>query len=359
MDAGLVEALADDVEEPVHHLAPIAACRLDRRGEDPVPQRIDVLEGEVLQLEVERVEAEPVRDRRVDVERLARDPAPVRRGHRVERTHVVQPIGELDQDDAHVLRHREQHLAEALGLRILARRELDLVELGNAVDHVGDRLAERGLELGLGDGGVLHHVVQQRGGETLRVEAPLREDAGDRQRVRDVRLAGLAELAAVRGVREVERALDEREVRQRQVVAEVPGELRDFRHAPYDGATRAASPSSAPSAASRCRPCRRRLRAARRRWACRGRCRPAVADPAEIWRARLVAASVSSKRLGIRSRQSSMVMRAMVRPLKIRGRGTREVPAAGGHDGRPAAEPSGARRGRWRSRRRLPSQSLD
>jgi hypothetical protein len=33
--------------------------------------------------------------------------------------------------------------------------------------------------------------------------------------------------------------------------------------------------------------------------------------PAEIWRARLVAASVSSKRLGILSRQSSMVMRAM------------------------------------------------
>ena len=35
-------------------------------------------------------------------------------------------------------------------------------------------------------------------------------------------------------------------------------------------------------------------------------------DPAEIWRARLVAASVSSNRLGILSRQSSIVMRAIV-----------------------------------------------
>ena len=190
-----------------------------------------MLEREVLQLEVERVEAEPVGDRRVDVERLVRDPPAVRRRHRVERAHVVQPVGELDQDDADVLRHREQHLAEALGLRVLARVELDLVELGESVDHVGDELAERGLDLRLRDGGVFHHVVQQRGGEALRVEPPLRQDAGYRQRMRDVRLARLAELAAMGGVGELERALDERDVRRRQVIAEVSGELRDFRHA--------------------------------------------------------------------------------------------------------------------------------
>src|SRR5689334_14342233 len=37
-------------------------------------------------------------------------------------------------------------------------------------------------------------------------------------------------------------------------------------------------------------------------------------DPALIWRARLVAASVSSKRLGILTRQSSIVIRAMALP---------------------------------------------
>ena len=111
--------------------------------EHPVAHRVEVLEREVLQLEVERVEAEAVGDRRVDVERLARDALALRRRHRVERAHVVQAVGELDQDDAHVARHREQHLAEVLRLRVLARRELDLVELGHAVDQLGHRLAER------------------------------------------------------------------------------------------------------------------------------------------------------------------------------------------------------------------------
>src|SRR5438477_5901867 len=39
-------------------------------------------------------------------------------------------------------------------------------------------------------------------------------------------------------------------------------------------------------------------------------------DPALIWRARLVAARVSSKRLGIRESASSIVIRAMVHPFK-------------------------------------------
>ena len=151
--------------------------------------------------------------------------------HRVERAHVVQAVGELDQDDANVLRHRQQHLAEVLRLRILARLELDLVELGHAVDHVGDGLAERCLDFGLGDLGVLHHVVQQCGGEPLRVEAPLRQDAGDRQRMRDVGLARLAELALVRVFGECERALDQRYVRRGQVVTKVSGEFGNFRHA--------------------------------------------------------------------------------------------------------------------------------
>ena len=143
----------------------------------------------------------------------------------------MQPVGELDQDDAHVLRHRQQHLAEILGLRVFARLEFDLVELGHAVDHLGDGLAERGLDLVLGDAAVLHHVVEERGGEPLGVEPPLRQYAGYRQRVGDVGLARLAELPLVRLFGKGERPLYERDVRRLQVVTKVSGKFGDFRHA--------------------------------------------------------------------------------------------------------------------------------
>ena len=63
-------------------------------------------------------------------------------GQRRERAHVVEPVGELDQQDADVARHRHDHLAHVLGLRQLAGLELQLVELRQAVDDLGDVVAE-------------------------------------------------------------------------------------------------------------------------------------------------------------------------------------------------------------------------
>ena len=109
----------------------------------------------------------------------------------------MQAVGQLDQDDAHVARHGQQHLAEGLGLVFLARVELELVELGDAVDQFGDRLAEALDQLGLGDAGVLDHVVQQRGHQRLRVELPFGALRRDRERMGDVGLAAVAQLAQV------------------------------------------------------------------------------------------------------------------------------------------------------------------
>ena len=59
----------------------------------------------------------------------------------------MQAIGELDEDDANVLDHREHHFAEALGLGFGPRTELDLVELADAVDEQCDFRAEAFLDL--------------------------------------------------------------------------------------------------------------------------------------------------------------------------------------------------------------------
>jgi hypothetical protein len=139
LELGLRERLLDVLLDPLDEVAPVAARLLHRLRERRLAPRLQVLERELLQLAIGLVEAEPVRDRRVDLERLGGDPLLLGALHRVHRAHVVQPVGELDEDDADVARHREQHLAERLGLRLLARREAKLVELGEAVDEVGGR----------------------------------------------------------------------------------------------------------------------------------------------------------------------------------------------------------------------------
>ena len=169
--------------------------------------RVQRREGEVLELPLDRVDAQAVGQRRVDLERLARLLHLLLLGHRVDRAHVVQPVGELDQDDPHVGGHRHHHLAVVLGLRLVAGLEGDARQLGHAVDHARDLLAEALAHLLDRGGGVLDGVVQQRRAQRLGVQAHARADARDADRVHDEVLAGLAPLCGVVLTREHERVL--------------------------------------------------------------------------------------------------------------------------------------------------------
>ena len=83
--------------------------------------RVQHRKRKILELPLDRVDTKAMGDRRVDLERLARLLELLLLRQRTERAHVVEAIGKLDQDDAHVARHRDDHLAVVLGLRLVAR----------------------------------------------------------------------------------------------------------------------------------------------------------------------------------------------------------------------------------------------
>ena len=126
---------------------------LGRAGGDEVVElgvalRVQRGEREVLELLLDLLHPEPVRQRGVDVERLLGDALLLLERHRGDRAHVVQPVGELDDEHPQVLGHRHQHLAHRRRLLRLARVELDALELGDAVDEPGDLGAEVELDVG-------------------------------------------------------------------------------------------------------------------------------------------------------------------------------------------------------------------
>ncbi len=158
---------------------------------------VDVAEGEVFKLAAQLAHAEPVRERGVDVQGFAGDAFLLVGPQRAERAHVVQAVGHLDEHDADVRDHGQQHLADVFGLVVFLVGELDLVELGDAFDDVRDLLAEAPGDLGRGHVGVFDRVVQQAGGDGGGVHLHLGEDLADFQRMNDVRLARRALLALV------------------------------------------------------------------------------------------------------------------------------------------------------------------
>ncbi len=198
----------------------VAARAAQRVLQHLVTARIQRLEPQVLELELDVVEPESFGDRRVDLESLAGDrPAP-RRRHGPDGAHVVHAVGELHQDDAQVAHHRQQHLAERLRLRLLAALELDPVELGDAVDQLGHVRAEPRRQLILGRRGVFDDVVQDRRHDGVGVQAQIREDGRGRHRVRDERFAREAFLPAVRRGAELGCLADARDLLGRQVSAD-------------------------------------------------------------------------------------------------------------------------------------------
>ena len=118
-------------------------------------------EAEVLELPLDLLDTESVRQRRVDVEGLLGDGALSGHRHDRDRAHVVQAVGQLDQQDPPVLGHGDEHLADGGRLLLLLGVELQAVELGDAVDDGGDLVAELLGQPLLGDAGVLDGVVQQ------------------------------------------------------------------------------------------------------------------------------------------------------------------------------------------------------
>lgn len=188
LDVRLGELLLDLLDGRIDERLALLALLLDVLDEVVVDLRLEIAQAEVLKLPLDARDAEAVRERRVDLNRLARDALLLVLAHVLERAHVVQAVRELDHDDADVLGHREEHLAIALELRLFLRFILQAAEFRHAVDEHRDLVAEHLLHLVVRVDRVLDDIVQESRADGRIVEVQLREDLGDMQRVDDVRL---------------------------------------------------------------------------------------------------------------------------------------------------------------------------
>ena len=108
--------------------------------------RHQAAERQVFEFAAHALHAHASGERRIDVERVLGDAGALGLRHVVEGAHVVQAVGELDQQHARVVGDRQQELAEVLGLLRMLGDEVELAELGQPVDEAADLFAERLVE---------------------------------------------------------------------------------------------------------------------------------------------------------------------------------------------------------------------
>ena len=207
MNLGLYTGLAQVAQElrrrPVDKGLPVPAPGGDEALYLLIPTRVEGGEREVFELPLYRVDTEPVREGSVDLERLRRLPE-LRLALEVgDGPHVVQPVGELDDDDAHVAAHSHDHLPQGLRLRLLQVPGREPLELGDPVHDLRDLVPKPLRQLLFRYARILEDVVQQRGGDGRRIEPQLGQNVGRRERVIDEGLPALADLTPVGGMRGV------------------------------------------------------------------------------------------------------------------------------------------------------------
>jgi hypothetical protein len=211
LDSGGGERLLDVERDRVDLPVLRAPDLLEPPGDRRVGLGLELLEREQLHLAHVLVHPHPLGERGVDVHRLAGDALALLGAlDEVQRAHVVQPVGELDQQHADVLAHRQQELAQVLGDALVVGQLLDLGQLGDPVDELGDVGAEHLLDFIDRRQRVLDGVVEQRGDDRLLVELEVGHQPGDLDRVAEVRVAAGALLRAVLLHREHVGAVEQR-----------------------------------------------------------------------------------------------------------------------------------------------------
>ncbi len=103
---------------------------LEPSAHDLVGLRIELAERQIVQLLAHLMHAHAARERRIDFQRLLGGAAARLDRHVVERAHVVQTVGELHQQHAHVVSNRQQQLAQVFRLLGFLCDQVKFLELG-------------------------------------------------------------------------------------------------------------------------------------------------------------------------------------------------------------------------------------
>ena len=156
-----------------------------------------VEEGQVLELPLNGTHAQAVGQRRVHVHGLAGLKQTTVLAQGGKGAHIMQAVGKLDDNDADVFGHGEEHLAQRERLFLVHTVDFDVGELGHAIDELCHGIAKQAGDIGERGLGILDSIVQQRGAHHVAVHLKIGQNNGHLNGMVDVHLARAALLITV------------------------------------------------------------------------------------------------------------------------------------------------------------------
>ena len=126
-----------------------------------IGKRVKVAECKVFKLVLYRAYTEPVRYRRIDIHSFMRDSPALSLRAETERSHIMQPVRQLDDYYSYIIAHCKKYLSDILRLLLLFGEYFHLAELCNAVYKHCHVRAELLVQLFKRAGRILNNIVQK------------------------------------------------------------------------------------------------------------------------------------------------------------------------------------------------------
>ena len=95
----------------------------------------------------------------------------------------MESVSELDEDDPDVVHHRQEKLSKVLNLLLFLRGELDLTQLGHAIDQVGDVFSKKFLNPLPSCQGIFDYIVKQAHRDTHNIQVHVGQNGGNLNRM--------------------------------------------------------------------------------------------------------------------------------------------------------------------------------
>ena len=195
------QLLAQSLGHHLQILLTVNAAFVHAGRDAPILLRMQVTEAEVFQFPLELPDAQQIGQRRKEIHRVLRDAHLLFRRHVAQGAHVVQAVRQLDENDTHVVAHRQHHLAQIMLIAIVAPlHRVRKRQVGETRDPVYQRdniAPELAFQFRACDAGIFQRIVQQSGSNGLGIHVDLRQDARHRDTVREERFPGFAPLVFV------------------------------------------------------------------------------------------------------------------------------------------------------------------
>ena len=138
LDIEIVQPLVDLVLGAAHEVLILLALGVQLGNDLVIADGVQILQRQVLQLPLDALHAQPVRDGGIDLHGLQGLLLLLGRRLILHGAHVVEPVGDLDEDHPDVLAHGDEHLPQVLHLLVFLGGVLDAGQLADAFHQVGD-----------------------------------------------------------------------------------------------------------------------------------------------------------------------------------------------------------------------------